>query len=1349
MKNGLPPFFVITCSSISKWHPLAKLSAVLMLLLFCSPANATVEKAGWGDDLAIGEMKATVWKDYNSNDIYDFGETALAGVEVALYDARTDNAIAYTRSDEYGRYAFAGVSKGEYYLIFDASEEFEGQFSFRGQQINSNCRTNHFSFLPEQEEAFSMSIGFQPQTKKNQQVLPPVADFSLATPICANANIQILFTGTASPTATLDWDLSGGVTSYSSPATSMSPAATELHVSWATTGNIDIILSVTDGTESDQKIVSLRISGTAPDVTYKAIDVSACGEYKGGIDLNVNSTGSFNYSWTGPNGFNSTDEDVMDLDTGLYEVIVTDLSTTCYQWMRIPIKEDGSTACTDTIQLTLAQGVSLDTCIGWALNLPDQISSAAICQADPARVGASVNNNDDCVTLIPAINFSGNDTICVVHCDNVSVPNSCDTTYFILTVNACSDFITVDEATADNFRCDEAVPVCLSIPYGDMLGYDIYDNGQPYSGGLKSCDFDTTYAYDYSSMPGGGADGPFDLDYWDFNGTVYSGTFTNPQALVNIMNLWDPMGNWTLDSGSQTIRGGVASSSYGSIGYTQQSTMTSGELNRTNLIGNNGTEVRLTGGIHELIMVDPGNLCQDTIIFNPNCIDCPTVYSGPDTVEAASCNGQAEVCLNVPYLEVGSYNIRANGVPVTSIQPGCTPDSTYGYDYSVLASTGPFRLLSWSINGAGMSYTFNTIAELVNEMTMFDPNASWGQHAGQQRIFGGAFGENYSSMIIQNINTWMSDTLDLMVFYDVPKDISVQLDTGAYEIIVENPNGFCIDTINLTVTCAGCVPVISGSQLLTVDDCDSSATYCVDISPADAGMYQFFDNGSVVDPATNGCTMTVGSYQYDLQSIPNIDNPGIFNLNNWSANGSDYTANGLSSIDQLVSSMNSWDPTGNWNRNGTLITGGDPSGNYGSLELSMGPNQQYVISPSSTMVYSDMSLVLDTGYHEIIVINTMTSCRDTALVTVECTPPLICNEILMVDEEFVTLSNCADTAHICIDIPLDSIGNYSFSVGGQPYTMGFEGCSRTATTTQVSFLTGIQQLMITDLASGCQDSLEIMVSCITSSTLNLLVEVGTTDTVCIATDQLTGNLDTMEDICADTSASAVAFNLQTNTYCLEYTGLNDGVDTSCIVICDDMGMCDTTYVVVTASSTPQNNLPVAIADSDTTFQETVLEIAVLANDTFNGAVDTMYILSSPANGTASFNSSGTISYEPSEGYCDMINPDQFTYMICNTLGCDSATVSVYVYCNDVQFYTGFSPNGDGKNDVLYIDGLESLPNNRLVIFNRWGNMVFSADGYQNDWDGRMNGDILPDGTYFFLLDDGEGGQRSGYIQIHR
>ena len=59
-----------------------------------------------------------------------------------------------------------------------------------------------------------------------------------------------------------------------------------------------------------------------------------------------------------------------------------------------------------------------------------------------------------------------------------------------------------------------------------------------------------------------------------------------------------------------------------------------------------------------------------------------------------------------------------------------------------------------------------------------------------------------------------------------------------------------------------------------------------------------------------------------------------------------------------------------------------------------------------------------------------------------------------------------------------------------------------------------------------------------------------------------------------------------------------------------------------------------------------------------------------------------------------------------------------------------TPNGDGMNDVLVFENLEHFPNNKLVIFNRWGQKLYEKVGYQNDW----GGEEYNDGTYFFILE---------------
>jgi gliding motility-associated-like protein len=89
---------------------------------------------------------------------------------------------------------------------------------------------------------------------------------------------------------------------------------------------------------------------------------------------------------------------------------------------------------------------------------------------------------------------------------------------------------------------------------------------------------------------------------------------------------------------------------------------------------------------------------------------------------------------------------------------------------------------------------------------------------------------------------------------------------------------------------------------------------------------------------------------------------------------------------------------------------------------------------------------------------------------------------------------------------------------------------------------------------------------------------------------------------------------------------------------------------------------------------------------------------------------------------------------------------------------GFSPNDDGANDKFVIPGIEAYKNNSVKIFNRWGNVVFEATGYQNQWDGTTNKAFgllesdgrVPDGTYFYIIDLGDGSMpRSGNIYINR
>ena len=126
--------------------------------------------------------------------------------------------------------------------------------------------------------------------------------------------------------------------------------------------------------------------------------------------------------------------------------------------------------------------------------------------------------------------------------------------------------------------------------------------------------------------------------------------------------------------------------------------------------------------------------------------------------------------------------------------------------------------------------------------------------------------------------------------------------------------------------------------------------------------------------------------------------------------------------------------------------------------------------------------------------------------------------------------------------------------------------------------------------------------------------------------------------------------------------------------------------------------------------------------------------------------SGGVSYEwfPTESLSNpfISNPvatpsetTTYTVIVTDENGCvDSAEVTITVIEDFlVEPFNLITPNQDGFNDRWEITNIETYPEAEVLIFDRWGTLVFSKKGYNNEWDGTHNGNDLPEGTYFYVI----------------
>jgi gliding motility-associated-like protein len=124
---------------------------------------------------------------------------------------------------------------------------------------------------------------------------------------------------------------------------------------------------------------------------------------------------------------------------------------------------------------------------------------------------------------------------------------------------------------------------------------------------------------------------------------------------------------------------------------------------------------------------------------------------------------------------------------------------------------------------------------------------------------------------------------------------------------------------------------------------------------------------------------------------------------------------------------------------------------------------------------------------------------------------------------------------------------------------------------------------------------------------------------------------------------------------------------------------------------------------------------------------------------STYGGSGFYIYEWSNGFIG--NPleyvDAGTYSVIVVDGSNCVSIIPDIVVDEdftcIEMPNSFTPNNDGTNDMWNLD-FSGYSNGSIQVYSKWGTLVWESSGTTLSWDGTSNGQVLPSGTYYYILD---------------
>jgi gliding motility-associated-like protein len=294
--------------------------------------------------------------------------------------------------------------------------------------------------------------------------------------------------------------------------------------------------------------------------------------------------------------------------------------------------------------------------------------------------------------------------------------------------------------------------------------------------------------------------------------------------------------------------------------------------------------------------------------------------------------------------------------------------------------------------------------------------------------------------------------------------------------------------------------------------------------------------------------------------------------------------------------------------------------------------------------------------------------------------------------------------------------------GTAPYFYNWSNGTSSANLNSAS--AGNYELVVTD-ANGCTYTLDLEVE----SVSNLIAQVYTEDVTCNGRNN---------------GSAIVVVDSGNGPYVYEWS---HGPTTAGVT-----GLAQAAYgVTVTDAFGCSITLQVDIYEPD------ALVVELTSPDLGNGFNVTPYGGSNGSVSADAYGGTEPYSYVWSNGSTNEnignLTSGEYSVTVTDANGCVAYSSITLIQPMVLEMPNGYSPNNDGLNDYFVVRGLEAYPSNELKVFNRWGNIVYQMNNYDNSWNGFNNkGESLPDATYFVILEvQGTDGTitLTGYVDLRR